>query len=95
MILELAMVDVLKGHEQEFVAALDRAATHVLPRAEGFISFTAHGWCVERPSVFLFTIAWERLEDHTEGFRGSELFTEWRSHIGPHFAAPPVVEHFG
>jgi heme-degrading monooxygenase HmoA len=95
MVLELALVDVLPGHEEAFVADLDRAAAEVLPRAEGFISFTAHGWCVERPTVFMFTITWRSLADHTEGFRGSDLFVEWRSHIGAHFAAPPVVEHFG
>ena len=29
-----------------------------------------------------------------EDFRASDRFPRWRAHIGPHFAAPPVVEHF-
>jgi heme-degrading monooxygenase HmoA len=95
MILEVAHVTVLPGHEQEFVADLREAATTVLPQAEGFVEFTPHGWCVERPAVYLFTIRWLTLEHHTEGFRGSDLFTQWRALIGPHFDGAPTVEHFG
>lgn len=94
MVLEVAMVEVLAGHEAQFVADLTRAAAEVLPRAEGYERFTPRGWCVERPSVFMFTIEWATIEDHTVGFRGSDLFTEWRALIGPHFASAPVVEHF-
>ena len=93
-ILEVAQVDVLAGHEVDFEADLLQAAATVLPRAAGFIEFTAHGWGVERPSCYLFSIRWETLEDHLDGFRAGELFADWRALIGPHFAAPPVVEHF-
>lgn len=94
MVLEVAHVSVLAGHEADFEADLLQAAATVLPEAAGFEEFTAHGWCVERPQVYLFTIRWTTLEDHTEGFRGSELFTRWRALIGPHFDGAPSVEHF-
>ena len=94
MVLEVAQVPVLPGHEEAFVASLRRAADEVLPHAPGFVEFHAHGWCLERPNVYLFTIRWETLEHHTEGFRGSDLFTRWRGHIGPHFDGAPTVEHF-
>ena len=86
---------VLPGHEADFERDLMRAADEVLPGVDGCLEFTAHGWCVERPNVFLFTISWGTLADHTEGFRGSESFTQWRALIGPHFDGAPVVEHFG
>ena len=95
MILEVAQVRVLDGSHDDFVDALRTAATTVLPQAQGFLGFEAHGWCVERPDVFMFTIRWNTLEDHTVGFRGGELFTQWRQLIGPFFAEPPHVEHFG
>jgi heme-degrading monooxygenase HmoA len=95
MILEVALVSVLPGHEQDFEADLLQAAATVLPRATGFVEFAGHGWGVERPSTYLFTIRWETLEAHIEGFRGSDLFTQWRALIGPHFDEPPVVQHFG
>ena len=94
MIIELAQVPVLPGHEADFETALATAAETVLPQAEGFLHFHATGWCVERPNVYAFQIAWRTLEDHTEGFRGSDLFTQWRAIIGPHFDGAPVVEHF-
>jgi hypothetical protein len=28
------------------------------------------------------------------GFRGSELFPQWRAIVGPFFAEPPRVEHY-
>lgn len=94
MILEVAHVTVLAGHEQEFEDALRRAAAEVLPQATGFVEFTPHGWCVERPTVYLFTIRWMSLADHVVGFRGSDLFLRWRELIGSHFDGAPVVEHF-
>jgi heme-degrading monooxygenase HmoA len=94
MVLEVAHVQVLPGHEKEFEDALREAAATVLPQADGFVEFHAHGWCVERPNTYLFTIRWETLEHHTEGFRGSDLFAQWRAFIGPHFDGAPVVEHF-
>ena len=93
-VLEVAQVDVLPGHEDAFETDLLQAAATVLSRATGFIEFTSHGWGTERPSVYFFSVRWETIADHTEGFRGSELFTEWRALIGSHFTGPPVVEHF-
>ncbi len=94
MILEVAQVAVLPGHEADFESALRLAAAEVLPQAPGFVDFTPHGWGVERPTVFMFTIRWMTLADHVEGFRGSELFVRWRELIGPHFDGAPEVEHF-
>jgi len=50
---------------------------------------------VESPDRYLLLVEWESLEDHTVGFRESDRFAEWRSHIGPFFDAPPEVDHFG
>ena len=93
-VLEVAHVSVLAGHEAAFIADLRQAADTLLPQAAGFRGFTAHGWCVERPGVFLFTITWDSIDDHMVGFRESDLFTAWRALIGPHFDGAPLVEHF-
>jgi heme-degrading monooxygenase HmoA len=93
-VLEVAQVTVLPGHEEAFEADLLQAASTVLPRAHGFLEFGAHGFGIERPLTYLFTIRWETLEDHLEGFRGGDLFPQWRALIGPHFDGAPVVEHF-
>lgn len=50
--------------------------------------------CIERPGSYLLLVHWERLEDHTEGFRKSARYEEWRTLLH-HFYDPfPTVEHF-
>lgn len=93
MIREIGFVEVIEGRELEFEAAIKVATSTVLPRAKGFKDFQLHRG-IERPNVYTFTLLWETLEDHTIGFRGSELFVEWRAILGPFFAHPPVVEHW-
>ena len=92
MILESATISVQPGREQEFLAALEEAKK-VLARATGWRDIRVHRG-IERPSVFLLAITWDTLEDHTEGFRGGDLFGQWRAIIGPFFAEPPQVEHW-
>jgi heme-degrading monooxygenase HmoA len=50
-----------------------------------------HG--IESPTRFVLLVEWESLEAH-QAFRDSDRFAVWRSGIGPHFAGPPLVEHF-
>lgn len=92
MIMEAATIEVVPGREQEFLAALEQAKL-VLAQATGFRGIQVHRG-IERPSAFLLAITWETLEDHTVGFRGGELFAQWRAIIGPFFAEPPDVEHW-
>lgn len=93
MIREIGFVEVLAGREPEFEAAIKVAASTILPKAHGFKDFQLHRG-IERPNVYTFTLLWETLEDHTIGFRGSDLFVQWRGILGPFFASPPVIEHW-
>jgi heme-degrading monooxygenase HmoA len=92
VILENAVMSVRPGTEEQFLAALGRARS-VLERADGFRGLVVHRG-IERPSCFLLLITWDTLEDHTVGFRGGELFGQWRAILGPFFAEPPEVEHW-
>ncbi|HEX3333037.1 MAG TPA: antibiotic biosynthesis monooxygenase [Acidimicrobiales bacterium] len=92
MITEHALLDVVPGRELEFAEAMERAKS-LIAASPGFVSLRVER-CVERPSRFLLLVEWERLEDHTEGFRGSPAYEEWRAALH-HFYDPfPVVEHF-
>jgi heme-degrading monooxygenase HmoA len=93
MITEIAVVDIIEGHESDFESALNVAVSTVLSQAKGFMSFQLHKG-IESKSTYTFLIEWETLEDHTIGFRESDLFTQWRGLIGKHFASPPRVEHW-
>ncbi len=94
MIKEFAQVEVLPGKDREFVAAVNLAVAKVLSTARGFIAFEIYK-SVERENVYMFEIQWATLVDHTIGFRESDLFPKWRAIIGPFFASPPQVEHWG
>lgn len=93
MILEVADIRIRPGEQAAFDEAIQRGLETVIKQAKGF-----RGWKVnkgvESPERYLLTIFWDTLEDHTVGFRGGELFPQWRAIVGPFFAQPPVVEHF-
>ncbi len=92
MITEHAVLQVIPGREDEFMGTMDQA-TSLMARSPGFVSLRVERG-LENPSTFLLLVEWETLEAHTESFRGSEAYGEWRSLLH-HFYDPfPVVEHF-
>lgn len=92
MITEHALLHIVPGREDEFVGAMDRAK-QIIAASPGFASLRVER-CLENTGTFLLLVEWERLEDHTEGFRGSPAYQQWRDALH-HFYDPfPVVEHF-
>ena len=91
MITEIAQVDVKPGMEAEFEAGVKKAAP-IFQRAKG-----CHGLelrrSIEKPSRYRLFIAWDTVDDHDVGFRGSPDFQELRKLVGHCFASPPEVEH--
>ena len=68
-------------------------ASDIISTMPGFRGLTLSR-CLERPNVYLLLVEWDRLEDHTVGFRESTEYQQWRSLLH-HFYEPfPVVEHF-
>lgn len=92
MILELAKITIKIGTQNEFEEALAKAQ-EMLKRSDGYISHEFKK-CMEESNRYILLINWESLEAHTEGFRKSELFKEWRALIGGFFAEPPIVFHY-
>jgi heme-degrading monooxygenase HmoA len=92
MVLEHALLDVAPDREEDFEQAF-RSAKSIISSMRGFRSLRLER-CIERPSRYLLLVEWERLEDHTEGFRGSPEYDEWRKLLH-HFYDPfPTVEHY-
>ena len=92
MVLEHALITVTPGQEADFETAFATARKQLMASA-GFSGATLSRG-VESSSAYLLLVQWATLEDHTEGFRGSPAFTEWRRLLGPFFDGPPAVEHF-
>jgi heme-degrading monooxygenase HmoA len=92
MILEHAVLDVISGEESAFEYAFAEAMP-IIASMPGFRSLRLER-CLEQPSRFLFLVEWEHLEDHTEGFRGSPEYEQWRALLH-HFYDPfPLVQHY-
>jgi heme-degrading monooxygenase HmoA len=92
VILEHAVLDVLPDQEAAFEAAF-ATARPIIASMPGFRSLRLER-CVERRSRYLLLVEWDRLEDHTVGFRGSPGYQRWREMLH-HFYDPfPEVEHY-
>lgn len=91
MITEIALIDIIPGHEADFEAAVAAARPH-FQAAQGALSLDLER-SVENPSRYRLVVGWADVEAHTVAFRASEGFQAWRSLAGPYFAAPPHVEH--
>jgi heme-degrading monooxygenase HmoA len=92
MILEQAQLDVRPGEELEFESTF-ATAKHIISASPGFLSLRLSR-CVEEPSKYLLLVEWESLESHTEGFRGSPAFQEWRRLLHHYYDPAPTVLHF-
>jgi heme-degrading monooxygenase HmoA len=92
MILEVAILDVIAGREQDFESAFAQASP-IISSMPGYISHQLQS-CVEKQNRYLLLVHWETLQAHTTGFRGSEQYQEWRRLLH-HFYDPfPTVEHY-
>ena len=92
MILEVAMLDVKPGETAEFEVAFKRAQ-NIISSMSGYASHQLQK-CLENPNRYILLVNWQTLEDHTEGFRGSDEYQEWRAMLH-HFYDPfPTVEHY-
>jgi heme-degrading monooxygenase HmoA len=92
LILEAAMLNVKTGQEQEFEATFKEASA-IISAMPGYLSHELQR-CLEVKGKYLLLVRWEKLEDHTVGFRGSAEYQEWRRLLH-HFYEPfPTVEHF-
>lgn len=92
VVLEMAILDVKHGQEQDFEAAFE-VAQKIISSMEGYLNHQLQQ-CIERPGRYLLLVNWASLSAHTEGFRQSEEYQQWRSLLH-HFYDPfPVVEHY-
>ncbi|WP_225729531.1 MULTISPECIES: antibiotic biosynthesis monooxygenase [unclassified Nocardia] len=92
MIIEHALLPVRPDATADFEAAFAEAR-HIISAMPGFRGLSL-SHCVERPGTYLLLVEWDRLSDHTEGFRGSPEYLRWKELLH-HFYDPfPEVWHF-
>lgn len=91
MILEIATLNVKAGQEAEFETAMKDAA-FIIARSKGYIAHQLYR-CMETPNRYQLLVQWQTLEDHTQGFRGSADYQDWRARLH-HFYDSFLVEHY-
>ncbi|SOC48825.1 Heme-degrading monooxygenase HmoA [Blastococcus aggregatus] len=92
MILEHALLTVRPAEQAAFESAFARAR-QLIAASPGFRGLRLSR-CLERDDGYLLLVEWDRLEDHTEGFRGSAAYQEWKALLHGFYDPFPVVEHF-
>ncbi len=92
MVLEVAVIDIQPGRQDDFTAAY-RTVREVVTSTPGCRSVRMTRG-VESPSRFVLLVEWDAVESHEREFRATDRFTTWRAAIGPYFANPPHVEHY-
>jgi heme-degrading monooxygenase HmoA len=92
MILEVAILNVIAGQENAFLEAF-LTAQEIIKNIPGYLSHQLKR-CIENDSRFILLIEWQKLTDHTEGFRQSKEYQKWKKLLH-HFYSPfPTVEHY-
>jgi heme-degrading monooxygenase HmoA len=92
MITELAKLNIKPSNSEEFEKAFEKA-TYIISSMNGFIELELQK-CIELDDQYMLIVRWDKLEDHTEGFRKSEQYRDWKQLLH-HFYDPfPTVEHY-
>lgn len=92
MILEVAILHVIAGKEQQFESDFAQAGQYI-SQTQGYIKHSLSK-CLEQETKYILLVEWERLEDHTEGFRGSSQYQEWKKLLHHYYDPFPVVGHY-
>jgi heme-degrading monooxygenase HmoA len=92
MITEIASLKIVTGETIAFENAFNKAR-QIISAMKGFKELELQK-CLEETEKYLLIVRWEKLEDHTKGFRKSESYAEWKK-LRHHFYNPfPTVEHY-
>lgn len=91
-VLEVAILDVISGREQEFQSAFSEAQ-EIIASMPGYLGHELQR-CMENRSRYILLVRWDSLEAHTVGFRESSQYQQWKSLLH-HFYDPfPIVQHY-
>jgi heme-degrading monooxygenase HmoA len=92
MVLEVAILDIKPGQEIGFEHDFS-VASACISSINGYFSHELHR-CMEKPNRYVLMVRWETLEAHTEGFRKSSQYLEWKNLLHHYYDPFPIVEHY-
>lgn len=92
VIVEHGVLPIRPGSEADFEAAFAKARP-LIAAQPGFLGISMSR-SFESPNLYLLLVQWESVEAHTEGFRKSPEFAQWRALLHDFYESAPVIEHF-
>ena len=92
MVLEAATLYVIPDRERDFEKDFKIAGQYI-SSIPGYIKHSLQK-CLEQDGKYLLLVEWEKLEDHTVGFRQSAVYEPWKKLLHHYYDPFPVVEHY-
>jgi heme-degrading monooxygenase HmoA len=92
MILEVAILNVRSGQEEQFEIDFAIAGQYI-SAIKGYVRHSLRK-CVEQKGKYILLVDWETLESHTIGFRQSSEYLEWKKMLHHYYDPFPTVEHY-
>jgi heme-degrading monooxygenase HmoA len=94
MILEIAILSVIPDKTDAFERDMKTAAAYI-SMTDGYQWHEVRR-CMDEGKThkYALLVAWETLEAHTQGFRNSAQYQEWRRLLHHYYDPFPIVEHF-
>ena len=92
MITEVALLKIKKDQSELFETVFEKAQ-NIISSMKGYIEHELLK-CLETKDKYMLIVRWQRLEDHTEGFRKSEQYAEWKNLLHRFYDPFPNVEHY-
>lgn len=92
MIIEHVHLQIRPNQSLAFEQAFQRAKEIIYPMTGlNAVQLIKH---IHDEHRYILMIFWDRLEDHTEGFRQSEAYQEWKALLHPFYDPHPEVEYY-
>ncbi len=92
MVLETAVLNVKSGQEVAFESAFSEASALIVSMP-GFIALELQR-CIEIKNQYLLLVKWNKLEDHTVGFRESSQYQRWKTLLHHFYEPYPTVLYY-
>jgi len=92
MVTEIAILNIKQGTDDAFLASFEQAKNSI-SSTKGYLQHELLQ-CIEKKDQYILIVRWQTLEDHTEGFRKSAAYQEWKALLHPFYEPFPVVEHY-
>ena len=92
MILEIAMLEVKPGMEENFEEDFKIASSYI-SSIDGYVRHSLQK-CIEWKNKYAILVEWRTLESHTVNFRESNQYLKWKKLLHHYYDPFPTVEHF-